>query len=188
MRLLTHNMLASNVKVRALSSTSVPRFALGGGDIARLRGSPRARDRLPTSVSSRPFSSPTPRLHYFGRAPPPVSPLRIEVLQKEEREAEFHAEFLVNTLGKIEWDAFVGAAREIGADDGLHRPSPRTPRATTPSCVRSTTRCWKCTSRKATWCAPTRPKVSNHERHPQHAAQRRRGVTKGTRALVRYYT
>ena len=32
-------------------------------------------------------------------------------MQKEEREAEFHAEFLVNALGKIEWDAFVGADR-----------------------------------------------------------------------------
>ena len=88
--------------------------SLGGGDIARLRASPRARDRLLTSAS---FLNP--------RRPPPSSspplrqgttsgfPLRIEVLQKEEREAEFHAEFLVNALGKIEWDAFVGAAREI---------------------------------------------------------------------------
>ena len=125
MSLLTHNMLASNVKVRAFrSSTSVPRFALGGGDIARLRGSPRARDRLPTSVSSLTLlipHSPSPLLRQGTTS---GFPLRIEVLQKEEREAEFHAEFLVNTLGKIEWDAFVGAAREIGADDGLPDTKP----------------------------------------------------------------
>ena len=44
--------------------------------------------------------------------------------RKEAREAEFHAEFLVNTLGKIEWDAFVGAAREIGEDDALPANKP----------------------------------------------------------------
>ena len=45
-------------------------------------------------------------------------------MRKEAREAEFHAEFLVNTLGKIEWDAFVGAAREIGEDDALPANKP----------------------------------------------------------------
>jgi multifunctional methyltransferase subunit TRM112 len=118
MRLLTHNMLASNVKVRAFRSRSFAFRSLGGGDIARLRASPRARDRLPTSASFLTLLDPPASFS------PPLRqgttsgfPLRIEVLRKEAREAEFHAEFLVNTLGKIEWDAFVGAAREIGEDD-----------------------------------------------------------------------
>eukprot|EP00740_Mantoniella_antarctica_P005518 CAMPEP_0181349500 /NCGR_PEP_ID=MMETSP1106-20121128/758_1 /TAXON_ID=81844 /ORGANISM="Mantoniella antarctica, Strain SL-175" /LENGTH=123 /DNA_ID=CAMNT_0023461895 /DNA_START=227 /DNA_END=598 /DNA_ORIENTATION=+ len=44
-------------------------------------------------------------------------PLKIEVLLKEEREAEFHAGFLVNTLSKIEWDAFRTAAETLGLTD-----------------------------------------------------------------------
>ena len=125
MRLLTHNMLASNVKVRAFRSRSFAFRSLGGGDIARLRASPRARDRLPTSASFLTLLDPPA---FFS---PPLRqgttsgfPLRIEVLRKEAREAEFHAEFLVNTLGKIEWDAFVGAAREIGEDDALPANKP----------------------------------------------------------------
>ena len=125
MRLLTHNMLASNVKVRAFRSRSFAFRSLGGGDIARLRASPRARDRLPTSASfltlldlPASFSPPLRQGTTSG------FPLRIEVLRKEAREAEFHAELLVNTLGKIEWDAFVGAAREIGEDDALPANKP----------------------------------------------------------------
>jgi len=45
-------------------------------------------------------------------------------LRKEERRAEFHAEFLVNTLAKIEWDAFKAAAKEVGADDHLPSAAP----------------------------------------------------------------
>ena len=54
-------------------------------------------------------------------------PLKIEVLQKDEREAEFHAEFLCNTLAKVDWEAFRGAAREIGADDDLPERIPDSP-------------------------------------------------------------
>jgi len=37
-------------------------------------------------------------------------------LVKEEHETEFHAGFLLNTLGKIEWAAFTEAAASIGLE------------------------------------------------------------------------
>lgn len=125
MRLLTHNMLASNVKVRAFrSSTSGPAFR-----------SRRWRHRAAPKPATRSLTVSRPRSRLVPFSPPSQTPLlrqgttsgfplRIEVLQKEERDAEFHVEFLVNTLGKIEWDAFVGAARSIGADDGLPNTKP----------------------------------------------------------------
>ena len=124
MRLLTHNMLASNVKVRAFRPRPRSRVSLSA--VATSRGSEARHARATVSPPrSRlvPFSPPsqTPLLRQGTTS---GFPLRIEVLQKEEREAEFHAEFLVNTLGKIEWDAFVGAARSIGADDGLPNTKP----------------------------------------------------------------
>ena len=125
MRLLTHNMLASNVKVRAFRPPPRSRVSLSA--VATSRGSEAGHARATVSDPSRsrlvPFSPPsqTPLLRQGTTS---GFPLRIEVLQKEERDAEFHVEFLVNTLGKIEWDAFVGAARSIGADDGLPKTKP----------------------------------------------------------------
>ena len=58
---------------------------------------------------------------------------------KEEREADFHAEFLVNTLAKIDWPAFTTAAESIGVD-GLPSAPRRTRARTSRSCARSTTR------------------------------------------------
>ena len=124
MRLLTHNMLASNVKVRAFRPRPRSRVSLS-----------RWRHRAAPKLATRARPSPHLGLVSYPSHPPSQTPLlrqgttsgfplRIEVLQKEEREAEFHAEFLVNTLGKIEWDAFVGAARSIGADDGLPNTKP----------------------------------------------------------------
>ena len=57
---------------------------------------------------------------------------------KEEREADY-AEFLVNTLAKIDWPAFTTAAESIGVDDPRARPR-RTRARTSRSCARSTTR------------------------------------------------
>ena len=50
---------------------------------------------------------------------------------KEEREADFHAEFLVNTLAKIDWPAFTTAAESIGVD-GLPSAPPEDPSADEP--------------------------------------------------------
>ena len=84
----------------------------GRGPLSR-----RWRHRAAPSLAARARSSPTSAA-FLTLLDPPASfspplrqgttsgfPLRIEVLRKEAREAEFHAEFLVNTLGKIEWDA-----------------------------------------------------------------------------------
>lgn len=44
-------------------------------------------------------------------------PLKIVVKETRETETEFNAEFLVHMLPKMEWAAFVNAAREIGAGE-----------------------------------------------------------------------
>lgn len=41
-------------------------------------------------------------------------PLKIEPKETRESETPFNAEFLVHMLPKMEWPAFVGAAKEIG--------------------------------------------------------------------------
>ena len=123
MRLLTHNMLASNVKVRA-------RRALRDARVSRSRAS-RPGSSLLTVASPRT----PPTLPRAARLPPQGTtngfPLKIEVLVKEEREADFHAEFLVNTLAKIDWPAFTTAAESIGVD-GLPSAPPEDPSADEP--------------------------------------------------------
>ena len=80
-------------------------------------------------------SNPPPTLPRAARLPPQGTtngfPLKIEVLVKEEREADFHAEFLVNTLAKIDWPAFTTAAESIGVD-GLPSAPPEDPSADEP--------------------------------------------------------
>jgi len=56
-------------------------------------------------------------------------PLKIEVLQKDTRAAEFHAEFLVNTLAKVDWVAFRDAATAVGEGDDLPSEIPENPGA-----------------------------------------------------------
>ena len=44
-------------------------------------------------------------------------PLKIVAAEKREVEADFNAEFLVHMLPKMEWSAFVAAAKDIGLDN-----------------------------------------------------------------------
>ena len=43
-------------------------------------------------------------------------PLKIVPTETREAEADFNAEFCVHMLPKMEWEAFVNAAKEIGID------------------------------------------------------------------------
>lgn len=43
-------------------------------------------------------------------------PLRIESEQVQVQEVDFNADFIVNMIPKLEWAAFVGAARSLGVD------------------------------------------------------------------------
>jgi len=44
-------------------------------------------------------------------------PLKIVANEKREVEADFNAKFLVHMLPKMEWSAFVAAAKDIGVDN-----------------------------------------------------------------------